>query len=56
MRDRSSTGNRLAVLIISRIDTLIDRILADKLEDSMNAQTQGLLWSLIGKVTIIRTE
>ena len=42
----------VASFFISRIDTLIDGILAEKLKASTEAREQGLLRSLMGKVAI----
>lgn len=42
----------VASFFISRIDTLVDSMIEDKLKAAKDAQTQGLLKSLLGKVAI----
>jgi transaldolase / glucose-6-phosphate isomerase len=42
----------VASFFISRIDTLVDSMIEDKLKTAKDAQTQGLLKSLLGKVAI----
>src|ERR1700723_4065770 len=42
----------VASFFISRIDTLVDSMIEDKLKTAKDAETQGLLKSLLGKVAI----
>src|SRR6202040_1027698 len=42
----------VASFFISRIDTLVDSMIDDKLKTATDAETQGLLKSLLGKVAI----
>src|ERR1700723_1137433 len=58
LEDLANRGGNLkkmagvASFFISRIDTLVDSMIEDKLKTAKDAQTQGLLKSLLGKVAI----